>query len=91
MKFQVGDLVYRAYSPVQCGKIVADLGRQRRSTLSGGIYESSFHHYRVKWLKDGSESDDVPEQALRDFAELVAEHRRKYENHAATLERLRRL
>lgn len=77
----VGALVYEAYTPAKCFKVIEDLG------LCAG--SSFFHNLRVKNLK-GIES--VKSSAgLNDFEELVADHKRKYDRHLATLEKLKAL
>jgi hypothetical protein len=77
----VGTAVYESYRPAKCGMVIADLG-----PTDGGY----FHTLRVRYLKDGVERD-IDSGRLNDFNELVADHKRKYENHLATLQKLNRL
>jgi hypothetical protein len=66
----VGTLVYRSYSPVQCGKVVKDLGFEGSSKF--------FRRVKVKWLKDGSETVEST-ASLKNFRSLIEDHQRKFE------------
>lgn len=76
----VGALVYEAYTPARCGKVIADLG---------AIGSGYFHKLRVRYIK--GEEKDIDSGQLKNFEELVEEHKRKYERHASTLEKLKLL
>lgn len=77
----VGALVYEAYTPAKCGKVLEDLGP------TGSGY---FHRLKVRLLKNGEEKI-YGSGILNDFEELIADHKRKYERHLATLEKLKAL
>lgn len=76
----VGTFVYESYTPSRCGFVTQDLG-----VTSGGY----FHMLRVKY-HDGVEKT-IDSGQLKDFEELIADHKRKYENHLAKLDKLKQL
>jgi hypothetical protein len=75
----VGAFVYESYTPAKCGVVIEDLGHD-------GQY---FHTLKVKFIK--GEVRQVNSGNLRDFEDLIAEHKKKYEGHMAKLELLKQL
>lgn len=80
----VGKLVYKPYNPARCGKVIQDCGMYRHGK---GLLP--FRLVEVCWLKGDTTIEEI--NHLQDFEELVAEHKRKYERHSATIERLRKI
>lgn len=83
---QIGTLVYKPYEPASCGKVVETRGFDRYADGS----KSDAELVVIKWLKDGTRSIQSTLH-LNDFGALVEEHKRKYEKHSATLEKLKAL
>jgi hypothetical protein len=92
--FKVGDLVYRNYSPVQCGRVVrVDRGAEYEKFPGEFGPDTLFVRMlrgrklsggRRETLYKGSEFE------FSDFRKLVEDTRRKADRHTATLEELER-
>ena len=80
----VGQLVYKSFSPVQAGKIVAIV---RCEDEGDEIDSCSEYEVRVKWIKNGEESI-VSTRGLNDFKALIEEHQKKLDTHLRTKEKL---
>lgn len=81
-KGTVGKLVYKPYTPTRCGKVIQDCGMYRHGK---GLLP--FRLVGVKWLKGDTTIEEI--EHLQDFEDLVAEHKRKFERHSVTAEKLR--
>lgn len=76
----VGQVVYKAYSTVQVGRIVAIVSRADQK-------KSFFDCVEVVWLKDGKKATTTT-AGLQDFEKLVEETERKATKHRETLNRV---
>ncbi len=74
-RIKVGDVVYVSYTPVQCGVVTEVV-----QNPDGYFSQVTFVGLKKTWTMDSS--------GLRDFTELVADHKRKYERHKKTLKTL---
>lgn len=72
---KVGDVVYVAYSPIQCGVVTEVIPNP-----NGYFSEVTFVGLKKTWTKSSS--------WLNDYTELVADHKRKYNRHNKTLKAL---
>lgn len=86
-RWKIGDLVYLAYSPVQCGKVV---GIETREEISWEGKPFDTFYLQVKMLKSG---EVITESVFswRDFRALVEDHLRKFRKHNETLSKLETL
>jgi|MudIll2142460700_1097286.scaffolds.fasta_scaffold184039_3 hypothetical protein len=73
--FHIGDLVYRAYRPVQCGKV--------KKITAIGVY---FNNVEVAWIN--GKTSTINEAGLRSYIDLIAEHEKKLITHKAKLPKL---
>ena len=77
-RIKVGDVVYRSYTPIQCGVVTKVVPNP-----NGYFSEVTFVGLKKTWTKDSS--------MLNDFTQLVADHKRKYDNQNKTLKALKRM
>lgn len=76
----VGAFVYEAYTPSRCGVVIRDLGP---------IGNGYFHKLEIKYRKGEIKVRDSGQ--VNDYEELIADHKRKYDNHLSVLEQLRKM
>ena len=85
-EFKVGDIVYLAYTPVKCGRVI--------EVIQGKEYEQWPGEFEPATLKIKTLKGDIithGELSVHHYRKLVEEHRRKYEKHSAILAKLETL
>ena len=85
-EFKVGDIVYLAYTPVKCGRII--------EIIPGKEYEKWPGEFEPAVLKIKTLKGDIithGELSVYPYRRLVEDHKRKYEKHAAVLAKLEAL
>lgn len=86
----IGSVVYEPYTPSRVGKIVDcylnHVGYNRPNHLGYHCFAS------VRWLKQTKKyphkQTEVRLSHLQDYEKLIADHKRKYEKHAAILKKV---
>lgn len=77
-RIKVGDVVYIAYTPIQCGVVT------KVEKLPDSFFTLvTFVGLKKTWTEWSS--------ALNDYTKLVADHKRKYDRHKKTLKALEEL
>jgi hypothetical protein len=85
---EVGQLVYKTFSPVQAGKIVEVIGKEYYLDAHQNRQEfPSFWMVKVMWVKDKSITE-VSTRGLEDFEGLIWNHQRKLDTHLRMKEKL---
>lgn len=88
---EVGQLVYKSFSPAQAGKVVEVVGKEWYRDAHGNRQEfPSFWLVKVRWIKDGTITE-VSTRGLGDIDVLIMEHQRKLDTHLKMKARLEEL
>jgi hypothetical protein len=88
MQPEVGDFVYKAYTPQTAGKVIRIIEGQMRTALNGNTFKEP-PKAEIKWLNGTTTILSV--LSLQDFRGLIADHEKKLETHRKTLSRLEEL
>jgi hypothetical protein len=81
MQPEVGDFVYKAYTPQSAGKVIRIIEGQMRTTTFKEPPGAE-----IKWINGTTTIENV--LSLRDFRSLIADHEKKLETHKKTLSKL---
>ena len=84
----IGKLVYRSYTPAKAGKVVELVHpRWREETLPDGRkLQEPFCILGIRWL-DGKYTQEK-EIGIRDYRQLLDDHKRKVKTHRAMIRKL---
>jgi hypothetical protein len=83
-KILVDKLVYKAYSPAKCGKVIEDMGWHTPQGM-----RRACRIIKVKWI-NGTVTQELA-YVLNDYEALVEDHRKKYEKFSKVVEELKEL
>ncbi len=84
----VGDLVYKSYTPQKAGKVIRTIEGQMRTAMNGRTWREP-DKVEIKWLNGTTSIVSV--LGLRDFRDLIADHEKKLDTHRRTLGKLEAL
>jgi hypothetical protein len=89
----IGKIVYEHYTPSRVGKVIdCGMGEAFMDLPQGRISMGAQPVAKVKWLKQTKKYPDqiteIQLSRLNDFTALMLDHKRKYDNHLKTYERI---